>query len=103
MIAAANNGPNSLHGGEKGFDNDGRCIVAVDPRYFRPAEVDTLLGDASKAKARLGWEPKIEWAAGIADTLALGLLILGAWPGGRPAAPRTAANEDRSRGGSTAA
>jgi GDPmannose 4,6-dehydratase len=47
--------------GEKGFDDDGRCIVAVDPRYFRPAEVETLLGDASKAKAKLGWEPKISF------------------------------------------
>jgi GDPmannose 4,6-dehydratase len=46
---------------EKGFDHDGRCIVAVDPRYFRPAEVETLLGDASKAKAKLGWEPKISF------------------------------------------
>ncbi len=34
-------------------------IVAVDPRYFRPTEVETLLGDPSKAKAKLGWEPKI--------------------------------------------
>jgi GDPmannose 4,6-dehydratase len=37
----------------------GDCIVAVDPRYFRPAEVETLLGDPSKAKARLGWVPEI--------------------------------------------
>jgi GDPmannose 4,6-dehydratase len=37
----------------------GDCVVAVDPRYFRPAEVDTLLGDAAKAKARLGWVPEI--------------------------------------------
>jgi len=44
---------------EKGYDADGRCIVAVDPRYFRPTEVETLLGDASKAKQTLGWEPKI--------------------------------------------
>ena len=36
---------------------DGRELVAVDPRYFRPAEVDVLLGDASKAKRLLGWEP----------------------------------------------
>lgn len=44
---------------EQGVDGEGRVIVAVDPRYFRPAEVDTLLGDASKAKRELGWEPKI--------------------------------------------
>ena len=37
----------------------GQEIVRIDPRYFRPAEVDTLLGDPSKAKAELGWEPKI--------------------------------------------
>lgn len=37
----------------------GDVIVRVDPRYFRPAEVETLLGDPSKAKAKLGWTPKI--------------------------------------------
>ena len=37
----------------------GQLIVAVDPRYFRPTEVETLLGDPSKAKELLGWEPKI--------------------------------------------
>lgn len=42
---------------EKGYNNNGKCIVAVDPRYFRPAEVETLLGDASKAKTKLGWQP----------------------------------------------
>ena len=44
---------------EKGFDATGKCIVSVDPRYFRPAEVETLLGDPSKAKTKLGWQPKI--------------------------------------------
>ncbi|CCM79556.1 GDP-mannose 4,6-dehydratase [Rhizobium mesoamericanum] len=44
---------------EKGYDTEtGACIVAVDPRYFRPAEVETLLGDPSKAKEKLGWSPK---------------------------------------------
>ena len=42
---------------EQGFDQDGRCIVQVDPRYFRPTEVETLLGDPSKAKEKLGWSP----------------------------------------------
>jgi GDPmannose 4,6-dehydratase len=37
----------------------GQAIVKVDPRYFRPAEVETLLGDPSKARDRLGWEPEI--------------------------------------------
>jgi GDPmannose 4,6-dehydratase len=44
--------------GEKGYDAAGRCIVEVDPRYFRPAEVESLLGDASKARDELGWAPK---------------------------------------------
>jgi len=44
---------------EKGFDAKGKCVVAVDPRYFRPTEAETLLGDASKAKEKLGWTPKI--------------------------------------------
>jgi GDPmannose 4,6-dehydratase len=43
---------------EKGYDADGKCIVAVDPHYFRPTEVDSLLGDASKAREKLGWVPK---------------------------------------------
>jgi GDPmannose 4,6-dehydratase len=47
---------------ECGYDRrDGRCIVAVDPRYFRPTEVETLLGDASKARKKLGWEPRISF------------------------------------------
>ena len=37
----------------------GDCVVAVDPRYFRPTEVETLLGDPSLAKAELGWVPEI--------------------------------------------
>ena len=43
---------------EKGYWN-GKCIVQVDPRYFRPTEVETLLGDATKAREKLGWTPKI--------------------------------------------
>nr|WP_259566679.1 GDP-mannose 4,6-dehydratase [Candidatus Berkiella aquae] len=49
---------------EKGFDAaSGACLVAVDPRYYRPTEVDTLLGDATKAKHKLGWTPKISFEA----------------------------------------
>ena len=45
---------------EKGFDKKtNNQIVAVDPKYFRPTEVETLLGDPSKAKQKLGWEPEI--------------------------------------------
>lgn len=42
----------------KGFDKAGKQIVAVDPRYFRPTEVETLLGDPTKAMQKLGWSPK---------------------------------------------
>lgn len=45
---------------EKLFDKKtGKVVVEIDPRYYRPAEVHKLLGDASKAKAELGWEPKV--------------------------------------------
>ena len=44
---------------EKGIDKDsGRVLIEIDPRYFRPSEVDDLRGDSSKAKAELGWEPR---------------------------------------------
>ncbi|MGY3404803.1 GDP-mannose 4,6-dehydratase [Bradyrhizobium sp. GM5.1] len=46
---------------EKGCDAAGNCIVAVDSRYFRPTEVETLLGDASKARSKLGWQPRISF------------------------------------------
>ena len=46
---------------EQGCDKNGKCIVAVDPRYFRPTEVESLLGDASKARAKLGWAPKVSF------------------------------------------
>jgi len=53
---------------EKGYDKQtGRMIVAVDPRYFRPTEVETLLGDPSKAKEKLGWEPKISFSELVAE------------------------------------
>jgi GDPmannose 4,6-dehydratase len=43
---------------EKGVDSAGKVIVEIDPKYYRPAEVDLLLGDASKAKNKLGWVAK---------------------------------------------
>ena len=52
---------------EKGYDDKGKCIVAVDPRYFRPTEVETLLGDPSKAKEILGWVPKITFSELVAE------------------------------------
>jgi GDPmannose 4,6-dehydratase len=45
----------------------GKEIVCIDPRYFRPAEVDYLIGDASKAKAKLGWQPKYDLPALIKE------------------------------------
>jgi GDPmannose 4,6-dehydratase len=52
---------------EKAFDRTGKCIVAVDPHYFRPAEVETLMGDASKARAKLGWQPRTTFAELVAE------------------------------------
>ncbi len=52
---------------EKGYDASGKCIVQVDPRYFRPTEVETLLGDPSKAKQKLGWTPKISFDELVAE------------------------------------
>ena len=52
---------------EKGYDADGKCIVQVDPRYFRPTEVETLLGDASKAKQKLGWSTTISFKELVAE------------------------------------
>jgi GDPmannose 4,6-dehydratase len=45
---------------EKGYDQKGNCVVQIHPDYFRPTEVDLLLGDPSKAKKKLGWEPKVQ-------------------------------------------
>ena len=47
---------------EKGYDRQGHCVIQVDPKYFRPTEVETLLGDASKAKRKLGWVPRISFS-----------------------------------------
>ncbi len=53
---------------EKGYDAaSGKCIVSVDPRYFRPTEVETLLGDATKARQKLGWVPKITFAELVSE------------------------------------
>jgi GDPmannose 4,6-dehydratase len=47
---------------EVGIDQSGRAIVSVDPRYFRPAEVETLLGDPTYARKRLGWQPTVTFS-----------------------------------------
>ena len=55
---------------EKGYldeANGARCVVAVDPRYFRPAEVETLLGDPTKAKEKLGWVPTTSFQDLVAE------------------------------------
>jgi GDPmannose 4,6-dehydratase len=44
---------------EIGVDvSSGKCLVKVDPKYFRPTEVDELLGDSTKARTQLGWKPE---------------------------------------------
>lgn len=55
---------------EKGYDAEGKCIVQVDPRYFRPTEVETLLGDPTKAKEKLCWTPKISFAELVTEMVA---------------------------------
>ena len=52
---------------EKGYDGHGKCVVSVDPRYFRPTEVETLLGDPTRAKEKLGWTPRITFDELVAE------------------------------------
>ena len=55
--------------------SQGDVVMQIDPRYFRPAEVETLLGDPTKAKEKLGWEPKISAQEMCAEMVAEDLLI----------------------------
>lgn len=55
---------------EKAYDQKGNCVVAIDPKYFRPAEVETLLGDATKARKVLGWEAKTSFADLVKEMVA---------------------------------
>ena len=58
---------------EVGYDwNTKKPVIKVDPKYFRPAEVETLLGDATKAKEKLGWEPKISFKELVEDMVVYG-------------------------------
>ena len=57
---------------EKGYwvqEGKEKLVVQVDPRYFRPAEVETLLGDSTKAKKELGWEPKIQFEELVSEMM----------------------------------
>jgi GDPmannose 4,6-dehydratase len=61
---------------EKGVDSQsGEILIEIDPRYFRPAEVDFLLGDASKARAKLGWQPKITFDQLVAEMMSADLEV----------------------------
>ncbi|TXH19820.1 MAG: GDP-mannose 4,6-dehydratase, partial [Gammaproteobacteria bacterium] len=53
----------------------GQRIVAIDPRYYRPAEVDTLLGDASKARVKLGWKPQISFGELVREMMQADLAL----------------------------
>jgi GDPmannose 4,6-dehydratase len=61
---------------ETGVDRrSGRTLVRVDPAYFRPTEVDLLIGDASKAREQLGWKPKTSFAELVKEMVASDLAI----------------------------
>ena len=77
-VAASKLGMNILWKGkglkEVGILNN-KTIIKVDPRYFRPTEVQTLLGDASKAKKKLSWKPKIKFDELVAEMISEDLKI----------------------------
>ena len=53
---------------ERPYDAEtGRCVVEIDPRYYRPTEVDILLGDAAKAREELGWQPSTSLKAMVQE------------------------------------
>jgi len=58
-IEVKSNGKKGIH--EKYIDKNGKTVIVIDKRYFRPAEVDLLIGDPSKAKKKLRWEPKVKF------------------------------------------
>src|SRR5580698_8631956 len=60
---------------EKAYDERGNIVVSVDPRYFRPTEVETLMGDASKARRELGWSPRISFREMVREMVTEDLAI----------------------------
>ena len=54
---------------EKCFNDKGDCIIECDKEYFRPLEVDTLLGNSSKARKELNWKPVINIKVGLSKTV----------------------------------
>jgi GDPmannose 4,6-dehydratase len=60
---------------EKAFNERGQCVVAVDSHYFRPAKVERLEGDASKARAKLNWEPKVSFRELFTEMVAADLRL----------------------------
>jgi len=58
---------------EKGYNDDEKCIVSVDPKYFRPTEVENLLGDPTKAKEKLGWKTKVKFNELVKEMVAMDL------------------------------
>ena len=62
---------------EKGFEEaTSRVLVEIDPRYFRPTEVDTLIGDAAKARDRLGWRHKTSFDALVAEMMEADIAVI---------------------------
>ena len=62
---------------EKGFEKaTGRALVEIDPRYFRPTEVDALVGDASKARANLGWRHKTSFDSLVIEMMETDMVVV---------------------------
>ena len=59
---------------ERGYDEFGHCIVRIDPRYLRPAEVDSLIGEAAKARLQLGWKPRVSFRELVREMTSADLL-----------------------------
>ena len=73
---------------EEGVDvNTGKVVVAIDPRYYRPTEIDRLVGDASKARERLGWRPRHSFAEIVREMVASDIVLAASEP------PRFSATE----------